>query len=212
LPAPTLPAPTLPAPTLPAPTLPAPTLPAPTLPAPTLPAPAVRRDLAGIGCRTDGGYRRARTACTGRRDRVRPAAPRAGIMGQGLPSRTTTRTAGVSQARCHRAARLPAARVREALVREALVREALVREALVREALVREAALQGPARVGRARVRCTGGRRRTAVPVRPGSPGPRGQAGQAGLRRCVSTRRLGRASRRRPDVTGPASRWSHRAR
>ena len=52
-----------------------------------------------------------------------------------------------------------------------------VREALVREVLVREVALQGLARAGRARVRCTGGRRRTAGPVRPGPPGPRGQVG-----------------------------------
>jgi hypothetical protein len=152
----------------------------PTPAVPTPAAPTVRRDLASIGCRTDGGCRRARTACTGRRDPVRPAALRAGIMGQGLPSRTTTRTAGASRALRHRAVTLPAARDREA-----------------------------PAR---ARVRRTGGRRRTAGPVRPGSPGPRGQSGQAGLRRCVSTRRLGRASRRRPDVTGPASRRSHLAR
>ncbi|HEX5295089.1 MAG TPA: hypothetical protein VFX25_39980 [Streptosporangiaceae bacterium] len=79
----------------------------------------------------------------------------------------------------------------------------------VREALVREAALPRPARAGRARVRRTGGRRRLAGPVRPDTPEPKGQAG---LRRYVSTRPLGRASRRPTDVTGPDRRRSHRAR
>jgi hypothetical protein len=169
----------------------------PTARRPTPAGPTVRRDLAGTGCRTDGGCRRARTACTGRRDQVRLAAPQAGIMGRGRRSRTTTRTAGAGPARGHRADPLPAGRVREALVREALVREV---------------APQDPDRAGRARVRRTGGRRRTAGPVRPGPPGPRGQAGQAGLRRCASTRPPGRASRRRTDVTGPDRRRSHRAR
>jgi hypothetical protein len=190
----------------------------------------VHRGLAGIGCRTDGGCRLAPTACTARRDRVLLAAPRAGIMGQGLPSRTTTRTAGASRARRHRAVTLPAGRDQEVLVQavpvqavpvqavpvQAVPVQAVPVQAVpaapalpVREALVREVALQGPARAGRAWVRRTGGRRRTAGPVRPDSPGHRGQAG---LRRCVSTRRLGRASRRRSDVTGPASRRSHQAR
>jgi hypothetical protein len=82
-------------------------------------APAACRDLAGIGCRTGGGCHRGRTACTGRRDRARQAAPRAGTMGPGQRSRSTTRTAGADQAQSHRvAATFPAARGREAPVRE----------------------------------------------------------------------------------------------
>src|ERR1700750_1910505 len=78
--------------------------------------PTARRDLAGTGCRTAGGCRRARTACTGRRDRVRPATLPAGITGRGLPSKTITRTAGAALARRHRAVTLPADRDREAQV------------------------------------------------------------------------------------------------
>jgi hypothetical protein len=202
----------------------------PTARRPTPAGPTARRDLAGTGCRTDGGCRRARTACTGRQDRVRPAAPQAGIMGRCLPSRTITRTAGAGPAPRHRAVTLPAGLDQEAqaravpaqavqvravpVARAVVARVASVPALPVREALVREAALPRPARAGRARVRRTGGRRRLAGPVRPGPPGPRdqaGQAAQAGLRRCVSTRPLGRASRRRTDVTGP-DRRSRRAR
>jgi hypothetical protein len=198
----------------------------PTVRRPTPAGPTVRPDLAGTGCRTDGGCRRAQTVCTGRRDRVRPAAPQAGIMGRGLPSRTITRTAGAGPAPRHRAVTLPAGRDPEAQARAVPPRAVPPRAVLVarvapvpafpaREALVREAALPRPARAGRARVRRTGGRRRLAGPVRPGPPGlpePRGQAGQAGLRRCVSTRPPGRASRRRTDVTGPDRRRNHQAR
>jgi hypothetical protein len=150
-------------------------------------APAAGRHLAGIACRTGGGCHRGRTACTGRRDRARRAAPRAGTMGPGQRSRSTTRTAGADRAQHHRVARFPAARVREV-------------------------ALRGPVRGDRARAPRTGVRRRTAALARPGSPDLRHQAGQAGLRRCVSTRRPGRASRRRTDATGPARRRSHRVR
>ena len=115
--------------------------------------------------------------------------------------------AQAAQARAVPVARAVAAQV--ASVPAFPVREALVREAPVREAPVREAALPRPVRAGRARVLRTGGRRRLAGPVRPGPPGPRGQAG---LRRYVSTRPLGRASRRRTDVTGPDRHRSHRAR
>src|SRR5437660_12820077 len=81
---------------------------------------AARRDLAGIGCRTGGGCHRGRTACTGRRDRARRAAPRAGTTGPAQRSRSTTRTAGADRAQHHRvAATFPAARGREAPVREA---------------------------------------------------------------------------------------------
>jgi hypothetical protein len=205
-------------------------------------APAAARQLAGIGCRTGGGCHRGRTACTGRRDRARRAAPRAGTMGPGQRSRSTTRTAGADRAQHHRVARFPAARVREAPVRavpsqavpflELLALEVpvrampflevpvlvasapalMVREALVRAGLVREVALRGPVRGDRARAPRTGVHRRTAALARPGSPDLRHQAGQAGLRRCVSTRRPGRASRRRTDVTGPDRRRSHRGR
>jgi hypothetical protein len=202
----------------------------PTARRPTPAGPTARRDLAGTGCRTDGGCRQAQTACTGRRDRVRQAAPQAGIMARGLPSRTITRTAGAGPAPRHRAVTLLAGRDQEAQARavpaQAVQARAVQARAVaarvvsvpalpVREALAREAALPRLARAGRARVRRTGGRRRLAGPVRPGPPGPRGRAGQvgqAGLRRCVSTRPLGRASRRRTDVTGPDRRRSHRAR
>ncbi len=163
---------------------------------------AARRDLAGIGCRTGGGCHRGRTACTGRRDRARRAAPRAGTTGPAQRSRSTTRTAGADRAQHHRvAATFPAARGREALVRAALVRAALVRGVALQP--VREDQAQAPR---------TGVHRRTAGPARPGSPDLRHQAGQAGLRRCASTRRPGPASKRRTDVTGPASRRSHRVR
>src|ERR1700761_2731212 len=135
----------------------------PTPAAPIPAGPTVRRDLAGPGCRTVGGCRRARTACTARRDRVRPAALPAGITDRGLPSRTTTRTAGAGPAVRHRAVTLSAGRDqdREAPVRAAPAGRAaparvasvpapLVREVLVREMLVREVARQGPARAGRA--------------------------------------------------------------
>src|ERR1700761_5695109 len=101
----------------------------PTPAAPIPAGPTVRRDLAGPGCRTVGGCRRARTACTGRRDRVRPAALPVGITDRGLPSRTITRTAGAGPARRHRAVTIPAGRDRD---REAQARAALVRAALVR--------------------------------------------------------------------------------
>jgi len=199
--------------------------------------PAACRDLAGIGCRTGGGCHRGRTACTGRRDRPRRAAPRAGTMGPGQRSRSTTRTAGADRAQHRRVARFPAARVREAPVQEApsqavpflellalevpvrvasvpalMFPAALVRAGLVRAGLVREVALRGPVRGDRARAPRTGVHRRTAGLARPGSPDLRHQEGQAGLRRCASTRRPGRASRRRTDVTGPARRRSHRVR
>jgi hypothetical protein len=202
----------------------------PTARRPTPAGPTARRDLAGTGCRTDGRCRRARTACTGRRDRVHPAAPQAGIMARGLPSRTITRTAGAGPAPPHRAVTLPAGRDQEAQARAVPAARAVAAARAVQARAVaalvvsvpalpvREAALPRPARVGRARVRRTGGRRRLAGPVRPGPPGPRGQAGRAaqvgqpGLRRCVSTRPLGRASRRRTDVTGPDRRRTRRAR
>jgi len=76
------------------------------------------------------------------------------------------------------------------------------------EVPVREVALQGPVRGDRARALRMGVHRRTAGLARPGSPDLRHQAG---LRRCASTRRPGRASRRRTDVTGPVRR-SHRVR
>jgi hypothetical protein len=154
-------------------------------------------------------------------------------MARGLPSRTITRTAGAGPAPRHRAVTLPAGRDQEVLAQavlaQAVLAQAVLAQAvaarvasvpafLVREALVREAALRRPARAGRARDRRTEGRLRLAGPVRPGPPEPRGQAGraaqvgQAGLRRCVSTRPLGRASRRRTDVTDPDRRRSHRAR
>src|SRR5580765_8416586 len=126
----------------------------PTPVGPTPAAPTVRRDLAGTGCRTVGGFRQARTACTSHRDRVHPAALLAGITDRGLPSRTITRTAGAGPARRHRAVTLPAGRDREAQARPvpaawavpaaravparvALVLALLVREVLVREVLVR---------------------------------------------------------------------------
>jgi hypothetical protein len=95
---------------------------------------------------------------------------------------------------------------------EVSVRVASVLALMVRAGLVREVALQGPVRGDRARAPRTGVHRRTAGLARPGSPDLRHQVGQAGLRRCASTRRPGRASRRRTDVTGPVRRRSHRVR
>ena len=95
---------------------------------------------------------------------------------------------------------------------EVPVRVASVPALMVRAGLVREVALRGLGRGDRARAPCTGVHRHTAGLARPGSPDLRHQAGQEGLRRCASTRRPGRASRRRTDVTGPARRRSHRVR
>jgi len=109
-------------------------------------------------------------------------------------------------------ARFPAARGREAPSQVMPFLEVLALEVPVRVALVREVSRRGPVRGDRARAPRTGVHRRTAGLARPGSPGLRYQAGQAGLRRCASTRRPGRASRRRTDVTGPGRRRSHRVR
>ena len=105
-----------------------------------------------------------------------------------------------------------AIRFLEVPVRVASVPALMVRAGLVRAGLVREVALRGSVRGDRARAPRMGVHRRTAGLARPGSPDLRHQAGQAGLRRCVSTRRPARASRRRTDVTGPARRRSHRVR
>jgi hypothetical protein len=100
----------------------------------------------------------------------------------------------------------------EVLALEVPVRVASVPAPMVRAGLVREVALRGPVREDPARAPRTGVHRRMAGLARPGSPRLRHQAGQAGLRRCASTRRPGRASRRLTDVTGPVRRRSRRVR
>ena len=168
-------------------------------PTPGVPAagPTARWDPTATGRRTGAGCHRKRTACTGRRGRARRAAPQAGTTGRSPPSRIITRTAGAGRARPH-----PGATVRAATVRAGLVRAVPVRAGLVPVGLV-----HGDRR--------TGHRYPTGLPARPGSTALQARPGlppQPGLRRCASTRRPGRTSRRPRAVTGPARRRSRRAR
>ena len=163
------------------------------------------RGPAGTGCRTGAGCRRERIACTGRRDRARRAAPRAGTTGPGPPSRITTPTAGASRTRRRRGLTLPAVPAGAVLARSVLVRAELVRAELVQAGLVRAGLVQAGRVPGdRPRGRRTGHRHRTGLPARPGSRALRGRPGWLGFRRCASTRPPGRASRRPTAVTGPA--------
>jgi hypothetical protein len=166
------------------------------------------------GCRTGAGYRRARTACTGRLGPARRAGHRGGTTGRVRPPRTRTPTAGAARRR--RRGQAPQGQAHHCRVHRGQAHHCRVHRGQAHHCRVHRGQAHH-CRVhrgqlvavpeGRLRVRLTGARSPT---VAPGYLGYLGSLGSLGLRRCASTRPPGRALMLLTAASGWVRRWAHR--